>query len=84
VPTVSLLPPDDQLFRALIVKFCADRQMAVDETVVSYLATRIERSFAAARRLSSSWIPKPCGSAAGYPGVAPNTAKCLIRGHPVP
>ena len=50
VPTVSLLPPDDQLLRALIVKFCADRQLAVDESVVSYLATRIERSFAAARR----------------------------------
>jgi chromosomal replication initiation ATPase DnaA len=50
VPMVSLLPPDDQLFRALIVKFCADRQLAVDETVVSYLATRIERSFAAARQ----------------------------------
>jgi chromosomal replication initiation ATPase DnaA len=50
VPTVSLLPPDDALFRALIVKFCADRQMAVDEGVVSYLATRIERSYAAARR----------------------------------
>jgi chromosomal replication initiation ATPase DnaA len=50
VPVVSLLPPDDALFRALIVKFCADRQMAVDETVVSYLTTRIERSFAAARR----------------------------------
>jgi chromosomal replication initiation ATPase DnaA len=50
VPIVSLLPPDDQLFRALIVKFCADRQMAVDETVVSYLTTRIERSFAAARQ----------------------------------
>jgi chromosomal replication initiation ATPase DnaA len=50
LPTVSLLPPDDQLFRALIIKFCADRQLAVDETVVSYLATRIERSFAAARR----------------------------------
>ena len=50
LPTVSLLPPDDQLFRALIVKFCADRQMAVDEAVVSYLASRIERSFAAARR----------------------------------
>src|ERR1700688_2333675 len=50
VPTVSLLPPDDQLFRALIVKFCADRQLTVDETVVSYLATRIERSYAAARR----------------------------------
>ena len=50
VPMVSLLPPDDQLFRALIVKFCADRQLAVDETVVSYLTTRIERSFAAARQ----------------------------------
>ena len=50
VPTVSLLPPDDALFRALIVKFCADRQLAVDEAVVSYLATRIERSFAAARQ----------------------------------
>jgi chromosomal replication initiation ATPase DnaA len=49
VPVVSLLPPDDQLFRALIVKFCADRQLTVDETVVSYLATRIERSYAAVR-----------------------------------
>jgi chromosomal replication initiation ATPase DnaA len=50
VPMVSLLPPDDQLFRALIVKFCADRQLAVDEAVVGYLVTRIERSFAAARQ----------------------------------
>jgi chromosomal replication initiation ATPase DnaA len=50
VPTVSLLSPDDQLFRALIVKFCADRQLAVDETVVAYLATRIERSYAAVRQ----------------------------------
>jgi len=50
VPTVSLLPPDDHLCRALIVKFCADRQLAVDEAVVSYLATRIERSYAALRK----------------------------------
>jgi chromosomal replication initiation ATPase DnaA len=50
VPVVTLTPPDDQLFRALIVKFCADRQMTVDESIVSYLATRIERSFAAARQ----------------------------------
>jgi chromosomal replication initiation ATPase DnaA len=50
VPTVQLLPPDDLLFRGLIVKFCADRQMSIDETVVSYLASRIERSYAAARR----------------------------------
>jgi chromosomal replication initiation ATPase DnaA len=50
VPVVKLLPPDDQLFRALIVKFCADRQLQIDEAVVSYVASRIERSFAAARR----------------------------------
>lgn len=50
VPVVTLLPPDDQLFRGLIVKFCADRQLSVDESVVSYLATRLERSSAAARR----------------------------------
>lgn len=50
VPVIALTPPDDQLFRALIVKFCADRQMTVDESIVSYLTTRIERSFAAARR----------------------------------
>jgi chromosomal replication initiation ATPase DnaA len=50
LPVVSLLPPDDQLFRGLIVKFCADRQLSVDESVVGYLATRLERSSAAARR----------------------------------
>jgi chromosomal replication initiation ATPase DnaA len=49
LPVVSLAEPDDLLFRALIVKFCADRQLAVDESVVGYLATRIERSYAAAR-----------------------------------
>ncbi|WP_407181515.1 chromosomal replication initiator DnaA [Bradyrhizobium sp. STM 3562] len=54
LPTVSLQPPDDQLFRALIVKFCADRQLAVDEAVVGYLANRIERSYAAARETVES------------------------------
>ena len=50
LPVITLQPPDDQLFRALIVKFCTDRQLAVDETVVGFLATRIERSYAAARQ----------------------------------
>jgi chromosomal replication initiation ATPase DnaA len=50
LPVVSLLPPDDLLFRGLIVKFCADRQLSIDESVVSYLITRIERSYAAARQ----------------------------------
>ena len=51
IPTVLLLPPDDQLFRALIVKSCTDRQLGVDEAVVSYLTSRIERSYAAVRRV---------------------------------
>ena len=50
LPVVTIQPPDDQLFRALIIKFCADRQLPVDEALVSYLATRIERSFVAARQ----------------------------------
>lgn len=50
VPVVTLSAPDEQLFRALIVKLCADRQLSIDESLVQYLATRIDRSFAAARR----------------------------------
>ena len=50
LPVVTIQPPDDQLFRALIIKFCADRQLPVDEALVSYLAARIERSFVAARQ----------------------------------
>ncbi len=49
VPAVALVPPDDTLLRALIVKFATDRQLSVDEALVNYLANRIERSFAAAR-----------------------------------
>jgi chromosomal replication initiation ATPase DnaA len=49
LPVVALTSPDDALFRAVIVKLFADRQLAVDESLVSFLATRIERSFAAAR-----------------------------------
>ena len=50
LPVVTIQPPDDQLFRALIIKFCADRQLPVDEALVSYLAARIERSYVAARQ----------------------------------
>jgi chromosomal replication initiation ATPase DnaA len=49
LPAVALLAPDDALLRAVIVKLCADRQLAVDQGLVTYLANRIERSFAAAR-----------------------------------
>jgi chromosomal replication initiation ATPase DnaA len=49
LPVVELGPPDDALLRALMVKLFADRQLAVDESLLAYLMNRIERSFAAAR-----------------------------------
>src|SRR5438876_3876659 len=49
VPAIDLNAPDDALLRAVLVKLFADRQLAVDESLIGYLAVRIERSFAAAR-----------------------------------
>jgi chromosomal replication initiation ATPase DnaA len=49
LPVVELRAPDDALLRAVLVKLFADRQLAVDEGLIGYLVTRIERSFAAAR-----------------------------------
>jgi len=49
VPVVELSAPDDALLRALLIKLFADRQLAVDESLIGYLATHIERSFAGAR-----------------------------------
>jgi len=49
LPVVAVSPPDDVLLRAVLVKLFADRQIAVDHSLVAYLASRLERSFAAAR-----------------------------------
>jgi chromosomal replication initiation ATPase DnaA len=49
VPVALLQSPDDCLLRGVLIKLFADRQLAVDESVVAYVMTRIERSFAAAR-----------------------------------
>jgi chromosomal replication initiation ATPase DnaA len=49
IPVVALDPPDDALLRAVMVKLFADRQLAVDESLIAYLVARIERSFAGAR-----------------------------------
>jgi chromosomal replication initiation ATPase DnaA len=49
VPGVQLAPPDDALLHAVIVKLFADRQLTVDESLVRYVAMRIERTFAAAQ-----------------------------------
>jgi chromosomal replication initiation ATPase DnaA len=49
IPVVTLSAPDDRLLRAVIVKLFADRQLAVDENLIAYLMTRMERNFPAAR-----------------------------------
>jgi chromosomal replication initiation ATPase DnaA len=49
IPVVTLAAPDDALLRAVLLKLFADRQLAVDESLIAYLVTRIERSFASAR-----------------------------------
>jgi chromosomal replication initiation ATPase DnaA len=51
LPVVALAPPDDALLRAVLVKLFADRQLDVDAPLVEYVATHIERSFAAAREV---------------------------------
>jgi len=50
-PSAHLGSPDDALLRGVLVKLFADRQIAVDEAVVSYLLSRMPRELAAARSL---------------------------------
>jgi chromosomal replication initiation ATPase DnaA len=50
VPSAALAAPDDALLKALIIKLAVDRQLAVDEPLVAFLANRIERSFVAAHQ----------------------------------
>ena len=52
-PVVELGPPDDELLRGVLVKHFADRQLAVDESLLSYLIARMPRSLDAARLLVS-------------------------------
>lgn len=49
LPVVTLQAPDDATLRGVMVKVAADRQLTLDEAVVRYVSTRIERSYAAAR-----------------------------------
>lgn len=48
---VELSEPDDALLCAVMVKLFADRQVAAPPQVVSFLATRMERSLDAAQRI---------------------------------
>jgi chromosomal replication initiation ATPase DnaA len=47
VSAVEILPPDDSLLAAVLVKLLADRQLRVSTAVIDYVLLRMERSFAA-------------------------------------
>lgn len=49
LPVVTLQAPDDAMLRGVIIKVAADRQLSLDDSVVRYLLSHVERSFAAAR-----------------------------------
>jgi chromosomal replication initiation ATPase DnaA len=51
LPVAPLLPPDDVLLEALIVKQFRDRQIAIDPGVVAYVARRAPRDAASVRNL---------------------------------
>lgn len=47
----EIVPPDDDLIRAVLVKLLVDRQLLVDTSVVEFIARRIDRSLDAAREI---------------------------------
>jgi chromosomal replication initiation ATPase DnaA len=51
LPFASIMPPDDALLRGVLVKLFNDRQIAVDEALISYLLARMPRSLDMARQL---------------------------------
>ena len=50
----TIEPPDGELLRAVLVKLFADRQILIDEDVVSYAARHCEQSLEAASRFVSA------------------------------
>lgn len=47
VPVVEILPPDDGLLEAVLRKRFDDRQLGVEQPVVDYILSRVDRSFSA-------------------------------------
>jgi chromosomal replication initiation ATPase DnaA len=58
-PLVRIDGPDDVLLRGLLVKLFTDRQLGIDEAVISYMLKNMERSAASAR-----WIVAEIDNAA--------------------
>ena len=51
IPVLEILPPDDALLRGVLVKLFFDRQIAAEESTISFMLTRMPRSLGAARLL---------------------------------
>jgi chromosomal replication initiation ATPase DnaA len=51
IPVLEILPPDDALLRGVLVKLFFDRQIAAEESTISFMLTRMPRSMGAARLL---------------------------------
>ena len=49
--SVAVGAPDDELIAGVLIKHFLDRQISVDPAVVTFLLGRMERSFAAVRRI---------------------------------
>ena len=52
-PTAGIEPPDQEHLASLLIKHFADRQVEVAPDVISYLIARMERSMAAAQRITA-------------------------------
>jgi chromosomal replication initiation ATPase DnaA len=77
VQQAALGTPDDALLTGILVKLFVDRQLRVPPVVVTYLASRIERSVAAARRIVAE-IDR--ASLSGKrPVTVPLAAEILVR-----
>jgi len=53
VPIHGIDEPDDSLLSALIIKIAADHRLKIPEELISYMISRVERSFDAVTRLVS-------------------------------
>jgi chromosomal replication initiation ATPase DnaA len=51
LPSVSILPPDDELLRGVLLKLCDDRQIPLDEATLNFMLLRMPRSLQAASAL---------------------------------
>jgi chromosomal replication initiation ATPase DnaA len=51
IPVIEILRPDDALLRGVLVKLFFDRQIAAEESTISFMLTRMPRTLGAARML---------------------------------